>query len=449
MLMQSISMGAGKEQAVFGVFKFAHVLGAVVGAICLMSVGIVAASGGPDAFVPFGGGDEKQSVETAEFKGEVTEFGEAQLVILTAEGPSRFGVNENTVFKNAKGERIDGVEEGDRVYVLAKEGEEGLTALKVRILPEEAVAKPSPTPKPSPKPEATHAPKPTPVHEDEPVHEEEPPPPAAPAEAVFEGWVKEVGDGYLLLKQPDYTKLTIHVLAQTVIEGSLAPGATARVEALVYPDGTINALHIRLTSESQSKEFWGVVVSMGDSFMILNTEFGQTKVWWGSGTAWSGEPFNGVKVLVNATKKPDGSYLASKIVVKTAEISGTVVSVGAGSMTVNAWDTVLAVKWNGETAWQGPDPYPGAQVWVAAYKLGDGTYLASKIVVKPQAFNGVITAHTPGELTIHVKVEGVTKVVCYEFADVIGTLAVGKTVHVQVDHTEGGTYFASLVKVIS
>jgi len=35
-----------------------------------------------------------------------------------------------------------------------------------------------------------------------------------------------------------------------------------------------------------------------------------------------------------------------------------------------------------------------------------------------------------------------------EFADIIGTLVVGATVEVHVDHTEGSTYFASLVKVI-
>ncbi|MDP2675292.1 MAG: hypothetical protein Q8Q00_10340 [Dehalococcoidia bacterium] len=37
--------------------------------------------------------------------------------------------------------------------------------------------------------------------------------------------------------------------------------------------------------------------------------------------------------------------------------------------------------------------------------------------------------------------------VCVEFADIIGTLVVGATVEVYVDHIEGSTYFASLVKV--
>ena len=32
---------------------------------------------------------------------------------------------------------------------------------------------------------------------------------------------------------------------------------------------------------------------------------------------------------------------------------------------------------------------------------------------------------------------------CYENATVYGTLAVGKTVKVKVDHVEGGTYFAA------
>lgn len=55
-LMQSVAAGAGKEEAVFGVMKFAHVVGAFVGALFLMSVGLVAASGGTGIDSPFGGG---------------------------------------------------------------------------------------------------------------------------------------------------------------------------------------------------------------------------------------------------------------------------------------------------------------------------------------------------------------------------------------------------------
>jgi hypothetical protein len=135
--------------------------------------------------------------------------------------------------------------------------------------------------------------------------------------------------------------------------------------------------------------------------------------------------------------------------VKTAEFSGSIAWLEGAAMGVNAWDTTLTVKWNGETAWQGPGPHVGGQVAVFAYKMGDGTFLAKQIVVKSESFQGTVVSHSPGEFTIQVQVEAQVREVCYEFADVIGSLAVGKMVLVEVDHVEGPTYFASLVKVLN
>jgi hypothetical protein len=438
-LMASVSAGHGKEEAVFGMFKFAHVIGAVVAALGLMTAGVMAAAGGPDKFIPFVGDHD---VVTSEFKGEVIESGDQHLAIKSGEKTVSFVVTGETVFKNAAGQEIDGVEQGDMVIVVAKKDGDHLVALKVRIVAEDVVIKPSHTPEPTKAPdihEPTATPKPAPT--------EKPAPPAAPTEAVYEGYVKEVGDGFFVLKLPDYTKLTIHVDSHTVLDGSLVVGCNARAEAMVYGDGSIVAR--KVTCPVAPMEFWGVVVAMGDGHMVLNTEFGQATVFWGPETYWSGEPFVGVKVTVRATKNADGTFLASKIIVKASEISGTIASVGSGSMTVNSSGSMFTVTWNGSTVWQGPDPYVGAPVWAAVYKMGDGTYLASKIVVKAPSFTGTVTAHMPEQFTIHVLVEGVTKVVCYQFADVVGTLDVGKTVYVEVDHEEGGTYFAALVKVIA
>lgn len=53
--------------------------------------------------------------------------------------------------------------------------------------------------------------------------------------------------------------------------------------------------------------------------------------------------------------------------------------------------------------------------------------------------------------TIWVQVGDVVKAVCYEGANVLGTLGVGATVEVKVDHFDGTTHFtapAGYVKVL-
>jgi len=96
-------------------------------------------------------------------------------------------------------------------------------------------------------------------------------------------------------------------------------------------------------------------------------------------------------------------------------------------------------------------------VYVRAWKLGDGTFLATEVKVKPApapTFFGVIVGYFPEQFTICVKVSGHSgaqdgpcigfgsdvKTVCYEFADVVGELAVGKIVDIYKDHLEGNTY---------
>jgi hypothetical protein len=163
---------------------------------------------------------------------------------------------------------------------------------------------------------------------------------------------------------------------------------------------------------------------------------------------FEGTPFPGVKVIITSTKNGDGSFDASKVTVKLGEIIGTVTAVGGSSISVNSSGSVITIATNGGTAWDG-DPFLGADILVVVYKMADGSFLAKEVHVKGMTFTGTITSHMPGEFTINVQVEAQARVVCYEFADVIGALAVGKIVEVHVDHVVGTTYFASLVKVLN
>jgi len=448
-LMQSVAVGAGKEEAVFGVMKFAHVVGAFVGALFLMSVGLVAASGGGGFGAPFGGKD--QSATTVEVKGKVVEVDTEHLVVMKGEDRTEFAIGDDTVFKDVAGHEIDGVAVDDFVAVLGKKSGDRLVALKVRVLPEESVAKPKETPTPA----ATPAPA-TPAPQVTPAPVQEAPPPAAPTGAVFEGYAKEVGSGQFMLKQGDGTKVTILFNGSTAFVGNLVSGVSVRVEALVYGDGTIVAAHIKVhEKEHQAEygEFYGVITSIGGAHLNVESDHGPLVVYFVAQTQWSGDPAVGAKVMVKGTKNADGSVSASHITVKTAEFSGPIAWINGASMGVNAWDATLTVKWDGGTQWEGPAPQVGKQVSVYAYKMGDGSFLAKKIIVKTEAageyFQGTVISHNPGEFIIHVQVEAQVRVVCYEFADVIGTIAVGKLVKVGVDHVEGSTYFANLVKVLN
>ena len=113
---------------------------------------------------------------------------------------------------------------------------------------------------------------------------------------------------------------------------------------------------------------------------------------------------------------------------------------------MSAEGTNLTVTKNSATVFVGT-PAVGSVVMVSAYKMADGTFLAYKIIVTEGVFSGVITSLALEVNTIYVDVGGSVREVCTEFADIIGTLVVGATVEVYVDHIEGSIYFASLVKV--
>jgi hypothetical protein len=203
---------------------------------------------------------------------------------------------------------------------------------------------------------------------------------------------------------------------------------------------------------SDKVEFWGVVLGMSDTALELQTEFGNVIVHVNGATEYpTGHPFVGVKVWVLGTKQADGSFVGHRVTVKTIEFIGQVTAVDGSTFIVNADGFAKTVRTNGETSFPNGVPVVGNLVAVYAYKMGDGTYVAKTMTVKTEAtsFTGVIVQHMPGEFTIKVDVAGTLKIVCYEFAEVQGTLVVGATVYVVVDHTEGDTFFAGLVKVMS
>ena len=155
-------------------------------------------------------------------------------------------------------------------------------------------------------------------------------------------------------------------------------------------------------------------------------------------------------VWVTAYKKADGSYQALHVTVKTAEIYGAVTAKDGSTYTVTKDGGSFTVTTNGGTVLVGM-PAVGSVVMVSAYKMGDGTFLAYKFIVKEGVFSGVITSLALDVNTIYVNVGGEIREVCLDNLtnpEVKETLVDGAMVEVHLGWIEGSTYFAVLVKVI-
>jgi len=214
----------------------------------------------------------------------------------------------------------------------------------------------------------------------------------------------------------------------------------------------------------QFTEFYGVVVEMGESHLVVATDGGNVVVHTSNETQYpNGFPFVGVKVYVAGYKNDDGSVNAVKVMLKGIEFTGKVTAINGSDLIVLA-DGDKTVHTNEHTTFPAGLPKVNDFVYVRAWRLGDGTFLATEVKVKPApspTFSGVIVGYFPEQFTICVKVAGHSgaqdgpcigfgsdvKTVCYEFAVVEGELAVGKTVDVYKDHLEGNTYFAYKVVV--
>ena len=416
----------------------------------IAAIGASAALGGGDAVSgvlnalnlpnPIGGDDHSDD-EGVELRGRVISVSRFGLGLRSNGDVLVVWYSDDTKFEDADGEPISGKELalGMDIFVRAtpRDREDHFNALLVRLGEGHETPTPTPEPTATPKPEPTPTPKP-----EEPAPPPEETPIVAWKEVAFEGKIKSVASGSFVL----YTEGVMRTFltdGETVVEGSLAPFVFADVSGWQREDGSFLARHVK----TYPLEFWATVVSVASSSLTVKVEgSGPNVVVHTGGAEFSGQPFEGVKVWVTAYKKADGSYQALHVTVKTAEIYGAVTAKDGSTYTVTKDGGSFTVTTNGGTVLVGT-PAVGSVVMVSAYKMGDGTFLAYKIIVKEGVFSGVITSLALEVNTIWVNVGGSPREVCVEFADIIGTLVVGATVEVHVDHTEGSTYFAALVKV--
>ena len=386
-LLERVVEGKGKEAAIVkGLFKFAHVAGVAVAALFVAGMSFVAAAG-PGGL--FGGSDSNH----VEFRATVVSMAPTLFYVQNNDnGQYVFLVLSNqTQYQDNNGHAIarTDIHVRDQISVRAGPSINGprfLDAFMIRLghAPTEPTV--APTDKPEPTAEPTKAPDPTPVVTEKPA--------------------------------PEPTK---------------APTP-------------------KPTDKPVAQEWWGTVLTIAETYMTIKNGEGMTvTVFTTADTQFpTGYPFVGVKVWVLATKNADGSWTAQKITVKMTEFMGTVTGIEGDTFFVNSNGSNMAVHTDAQTTFPNGVPVVGDTVGVGAFKMGDGSYLAKTIIIKviPISFTGVIIEHDPVGFKIIVDVGGVHKLVCYQFADVIGTLAVGATVMVQVEHIEGDWFFAGLVKVV-
>jgi hypothetical protein len=394
-LLERVVSGEGKEAAVVrGVFKFANVAAMAVAGVFVAGMSLVAAAG-PGGFL---GGDDDGQID---FQATVISVAPTLFFVQNTENDEFLYtiLSDETEFQDAEGNEMSRADVHPRARVSVRatasaNGPRFVNALRIRLAGE------NPEPTKAPTIEPTKTPEPT----------------AAPTEKPAE---------------------PTPVATQKPVEPTKAPTPKATPKP---------------TEKPASQEFWGIVRGMSGTSLTLETEMGQVLVHVNNQTQYpNGHPIMGVKVLVFGTKQGDGSWIGHKITVKTAEFHGVVIANNNGTFILNVDGHEKAVLTSNTTSYPNGVPVTGNTVAVRAYRMGDGSYLAIEMKVKPPApmtFMGVVVDHNPGEFTIKVDVGGAVKVVCYEFADVFGTIAVGATVKVEVDHVESETYFARWVKVL-
>ena len=406
-LLARVVDGSGKEAVMRGVFKFSHAMMAV-GAVFLMSLGLVAAAGSGML-----GGDDGVS-----FNANVISTSPTLFYVQREDDQSyvflRF--NNSTQFEDTSGAAIAWSDIGLNSRVVV----EGTASPMARFFDAQVVRLMGPPVTPSP--EATVVPA-TPEPTAVPTPEPTPEPTAEPSP-----------------------------VPEPVVTPKPEPVKTPKPEPVKTPG-------------PQATEFYGTVVEMGSGHLVVAKDGGNVVVFFNGETHFpNGSPFVGVMVYVYGFKNSDGSVNAVKIMLKGTEFSGKVTTIWGSDIGVNVDGANKTVHTNGETAFPAGQPKVDDFVYVWAWKLGDGTFLATQVKVKAApspTFSGTIVGYFPEQFTICVQVAGHNgsqdgpcvgfgsdvKTVCYEFAAVEGELAVGKTVDIYKDHIEGNTYFAWKVVV--
>lgn len=418
-LLARVEAGSGgKESAMGGALKFAHVAAVAIGALFLASVGLVAAAGGGLITSPFGGGDDG-----IEFEARVISVSQTLFFVQRDEGDYVYlRLSDDTGFEDEAGDPIERteVQPNDEIVVRAThDSGRFYNAQQIRLAGEGTEPTPTPDPTPEPTDEPTPKPTPEPTEKPEPTAEPTTKPTTAPTEkptpetVAFDGKVKRIeGTTYIVFSE---NEKIVHTDGETTFpNGHPEVGDGVYVKAYVTGENTFLAITI--------------------------------------------------KVVADATPKPTPTTVAFDGTVKNIE--GTTYIVFSGQDKV--------VNTDGETTFPNGHPEVGDGVYVKAYVTGENTFLAIsiKVIVEVtptptgEIFYGKIVDHFPDLDTICVWVEGYegegngacegtgsgVKEVCYEFAEVIlngSELAVGKKVEVTIDHVEGSTYFASRVEVLN
>lgn len=405
-------------------------------------------------------GDDGEDDGVLEFTGEAISISSGGVAIRTDDDVVMLRYTSDTEFEWESGEPASAgdVQIGMSLFARAEPvpNTQFFDVLLLRLLDGSTpspTAAPEPTATPAPEATATPEPEeptPTPEGDHETKTPTPEPKPSVCTAVAFDGKILSVGSGTFSLKTEGVVR-NFGVNSETVVLGYLAAGIPAHVKACKFGDGSLVATKVT----TYPQEFWATVVSASGAVVTVKIEGAGSPVTLHktAETDVSGPLYANVKVTVKAYKKSDGSYQALSIVVKTTEFSGKVSAINGSTYTVTNESNTYSVKTNGETDFVG-NPVIGAGVTVKAYKLGDGTYLAYKIIAEAppvqSTFTGTLKKINAAGDTIWVELESTeVRTVCIEFSDVVGTLTVGVTVKVYVDHVEGGTYFASLVKVIS
>src|SRR3990172_3191372 len=384
-LLARVAGGRRKETVLRGVYKFANVAAVAVGALFVASLGLVAAAG-PGGFTePFGGGDEPEGPPGEEFTARIVSMSQSVWFVDRGDGYVYVRLSDETQFEDASGRPMErsAFQRGDNVFVRAVHNGMFFDASLVRLMgdgeptvvPTEE-PEPTHTPTPTPKPEPTEEPAPTVKPTEEPTPKPEPTaPPVEPVKVHMEGKIYEVGDGWFTLKNAEGI-FTIHFDSETAFDGDLVTGVCADVIAWKFEDGTLLAREVSVCA----LEFWGTVTAKTSSTLTLQTEGGTVLVHTNAETQYpTGKPFGGGKVWVLGPKQSDGSYVAWKVTVKTAELWGTVTGFSGSDLFVTTDSGVLTVHTDGNTQFPNGEPVIGSEGVGNAYKMGAGHFLAYQV----------------------------------------------------------------------
>jgi len=173
-------------------------------------------------------------------------------------------------------------------------------------------------------------------------------------------------DGRTTIRIGDST-LVLDAMGNKITGGDITPGRSVRIE-VEKQDGEYSAQRIEVDGEDHEGqdaevEFGGVVNAVNGNTVTVQASFGSATVLIGPATEVKGTLTPGVTVEVHANAQNDGSYLASKIEVKSApagEDSGSDGSNSSGEGSVTP-DSGSGDDHSGSSSPEAEDPKPSPE----------------------------------------------------------------------------------------